>query len=280
MCSVFPVQGKEKDALVTVNQVTIRRSEVAERAYRQFGTTVINQMADEILIRQAVERLKVKADDKEVNARLKRIQGQFPDEATFKTKLTQSGLGLAELRGQIQDQVLRESLLVKAKNITVTDDDAKEFFEANKARLGQPEAVRLRHILLGTAKEAYDFMVAIRAGADFAKLASQVSMDEATKERGGELGLMARGMLQPDIEKVVFSLKTGEVGGPVKTPLGFHLLKAEETRAAKPALYADVKNDLKQALWTDKIAKAWPDYLRELREKARYEPVKETRVAP
>lgn len=273
-------QAADKDVLVTVNKVPIRRSEVTDRAYRQFGTTVINQMADEILLRQEVSSLKIKADEKEIDSRLKRIQGQFPDETTFKSRLTQSGSSITELRAQLHEQVLRETLLVKAKNLAVSDEEAKDYFEANKIRLSQPESVRLRHILVATLKEAADFMVAIRAGADFAKLALSVSLDDATKERGGEMGLIARGMLQPDIERVVFSLKVGEVGGPVKTPLGFHLLKVEESRAAKPAVYAEIKSDLKLALWNEKITKAWPDYLRELRDKARYEPVKEIRVGP
>lgn len=270
--------GQAPDILVTVNAVPIRRAEVADRAYRQYGTAVINQMADEILILHAVAGLKVKADGGEVEARLKRLQGQFSDEATFKAQLAQSGSNLAQLRSSVQDQVLREALVTKAKGLSISEGELKDFFAANKARLGQPEAVRLRHILVITEKEANDFLAAIRAGADFAKLAAQVSLDNDTKGRGGEMGLIARGMFQPDIEKVVFSLKAGEVGGPVRTPLGFHLLKAEEVRAAKPAVFSEVKSDLRQALWNDKITKAWPDYLKELRDKAKYEPVLETRL--
>jgi parvulin-like peptidyl-prolyl isomerase len=61
------------------------------------------------------------------------------------------------------------------------------------------------------------------------------------------------------------------VSGVVKTSLGFHILTGEEVRAAKPADFKTSKNDLKQAILADKISKAWPGYLQELRDKAKYE---------
>lgn len=262
----------QTDLLVTVNGVPVRRSAVADQAFRQYGTAVLNQLVDDILVRQASESLKVKADDKEVEARLKRIQGQFKDEATFKERLAATGQSLENLRAQISEQVMREQLVIKAKQITVTDAEAKDFFEANKEKLATAEAIRLRHILVASEKEANDFLIAVRAGADFARLASQVSTDAGTKDKGGDLGFISKGMLQPDLEKVVFSLKPGEAGGPVRSAVGFHLFKAEELRAPKPAVFKDVQKDLKAALVADRIGKAWPDYLKELRDKAKIQP--------
>jgi foldase protein PrsA len=257
--------------LVTVNGVAIKRSEAMDRAWKQYGTAVLNQMSDEILVKQAVGALRMQADPKEVDSRIERAQSQFSDEATFKQRLEASGTNIAELRWQIEDQVLREALVVKAKDIKVTDGEVKEYFGANKDKFAAADSVRLRSIVVASEKEANDFLVALKAGADFAKLASQVSLDQTAKAKGGDLGYIARGMLQPDIEKAVFALKAGAMTAPLRVANGFAIFKAEEFKSAKPAVYAEIAQSLKAALLADKISKAWPGYIQELRDHAKYE---------
>lgn len=270
----MPLHAAKKSApqpLAKVNGVPITREEVAERAFRQYGTPVINEMVDEILISQAAKGLGVQADPGEVESRLSRIRGQFPGEAVFAQRLAATGTSPEELKTRIGQQVLREALAVKAKDLRVTAAEVREFFEVNKDKLGTIESVRLRHIVVASEKEANDFLVALRVGADFAALASGVSLDPATKAAGGDLGFFSRGMLLPEIEKVAFSLKPGEVSAPVRTPAGFHLFKAQETRTAKAAVFSEIAQDLERSILADKISKAWPAYLQELREKAKIE---------
>ncbi|MFA5141029.1 MAG: peptidyl-prolyl cis-trans isomerase [Elusimicrobiota bacterium] len=262
---------KPSQVLATVNGTPIKGAQVAERLWKQFGDATLQELIDEALLKQAMAASKLAVDKSEVEARLNRIQSQVADEATFKQRLEATGTSLEQLRSQIEDQVVREQLTIRSKGLTVSDAEAKEFFEANKDRLGVPESVRLRHILAPTEKEAADFLVAVRAGADFAKLAGQLSIDRTTKDKGGDLGVTSRGMLVPDIEKVVFGLKAGEVSEPVRTPMGFHVFKVEEVVPAKPAVFQDIKADIARAMLADKIAKAWPEYLQELREKAKIE---------
>ena len=100
----FAAGAKDNPVLITVNGVEIRRADAMERAWKQQRTAVVNEMADEILIRQAAQALKIKPDAKDVDARIKRIQGQVTDEAAFQKNL-------AALRAQIEDQVLREDLV-------------------------------------------------------------------------------------------------------------------------------------------------------------------------
>jgi foldase protein PrsA len=265
---------KAPAVLAVVNGVPIKRVEMMDRAWKQYGPVVLNAAVDEILVRQAAQAAQVKADPKEVEARLSRIQSQFPDTATFSARLAASGTSLQDLRSQIEDQVLRETLVIKAKGLQVTDAELKSFFDANKEKLASSEAVRLRHLVVASEKEANDFLIAIRAGADFAKLAAQISLDNGTKDRGGDLGFISRGMLLPDLEKAAFALKAGEVAGPISTPQGVHVLKVEEVRSAKPAVFEEIKDALRKSMLADKISKAWPDYLQELRAKAKLEPAR------
>lgn len=267
---VVGARAKPPKVLVTVNGVSISREEVTDRAFRQFGTSILNEMADEILIRQAAKQAKVEADAAEVSARLQRIRGQFPDEKTFNERIAAIGLTAEELRARISAQILREGLVASARKLSVGEAETRDFFEANKDKLGAQEALRIRHLLVATEKEANDFLVALQAGADFARLAASVSLDAGSREKGGDLGLVSRGMLQGELEAAVFGAKVGGLAGPVRTQLGFHIFKVEELRPAKAVKFEEVRADLLKALLADKIGKAWPAYLQELRDKAKY----------
>ncbi len=260
--------------LATINGTAIKRAEAMNRAWRQYGPQIINEMTGEILIRQAAAEAKISPDTAAVDARLKSVRDQFPDEKTFKERLKVSGINQAELRRSIEDQILRETMTIKSKNITVTEDELKTLFAANKERLGVPEAVRLRYLAVTSEKEAADFVVAVKAGADFSKLASQVSIDNTSKTQGGEIGFVPRGQLTAAIEAVVFALKPGEVSAPVKAPFGWQVFKVEERRPSKEAVYEEVRSALGQQALVDKVAKASPVYLQELRAKAKIVPGK------
>jgi peptidyl-prolyl cis-trans isomerase D len=101
--------------------------------------------------------------------------------------------------------------------------------------------VRAAHVLVrvpetgGSAGEdkarakVADVIRRAQAGADFGKLAQEVSEDTATAPRGGDLGLVGKGEIVPEFERALFALKKGEVSPePVRTPFGFHAIKVLE----------------------------------------------------
>jgi foldase protein PrsA len=272
--SEVPPQLQQRGgAMWVVNGEPIFRGDVVERLFRLAGNDVISQMVDEILVRQEAARLKVKPDAAQVESRIKRMAAQFPDEKTFEQKLASTGSSIDMLRDQLNQQVLREQLVIAAKHLSVSEPELKQAFEANKEKLGTPPAFHLRHILVATPKEAGDFLLALRAGADFSKLAGQVSLDKTTKDKGGDLGWVTAGMLQPQYEQKVLALKPGEVADPIPTPQGLELVQLAEVRPPKPAAFKDVRKDVSEALLAQKIGKTWPDYVQELRGKAKIERV-------
>jgi parvulin-like peptidyl-prolyl isomerase len=78
------------------------------------------------------------------------------------------------------------------------------------------------------AREIETVRQEVLAGADFEALARSVSEDEGSAENGGDLGVFGRGRMVPAFEQVAFDLEQGQVSNPVMTPLGWHLIKAEE----------------------------------------------------
>jgi peptidyl-prolyl cis-trans isomerase SurA len=125
--------------------------------------------------------------------------------------------------------------------VTVTDKDVDEYFAQHQGELPKrPESVRLSQlVLVPTAspvledagrEKALGLLARIKAGADFAKVAAEVSDDPGTKARGGDLGWFGRNEMDRTFENVAFSTPPGEIGGPVRTRYGYHVIKVEEAQ--------------------------------------------------
>lgn len=265
------VPGAADQVLVRVNGVPIRQSEVVERLLKRYGAQAVDEMIDETLLRQAAKAAGVTADEKEVNRRLTKLQEQFGSRELFISQLEQAGSSLTKVKEDLADEIVRERLVTKAKGLSVTDDELKKAYDENKDKLGSPEAVHLRHILVATQPEANDIVAKIKGGADFKALARDKSLAASGKAAGGDYGFVGRGMLPAEIDDIAFAMKPGEIK-VVPGPRGYHVLQVLEKRAPKPATFAEVKDDLRDMLMAEKIKKAAPDYLSELRRKADVKP--------
>lgn len=129
------------------------------------------------------------------------------------------------------------------EKISLTEEDISRYYEANRDDFLQPERVELSYALfektpsledeLGVKQEIEELWRRVKEGEDFSELAREFSEDPATAKEGGDLGLFGRGEMVKPFEEACFSLKTGEVSPPVKTPFGWHLIKLEERKGAK-----------------------------------------------
>jgi peptidyl-prolyl cis-trans isomerase D len=119
-----------------------------------------------------------------------------------------------------------------------TDAELEAAYEDRRGQFEQPERRQAAHILVrvpttgGSAAEdeakakAEAVLQRVKAAAaDFGQVAREVSEDPATGPKGGELGLISRGEMVGAFEKLVFELKAGEIGGPVRSGAGFHVVK-------------------------------------------------------
>lgn len=173
-----------------------------------------------------------------------------------------------EIKEQIElmtNDLLASQYLLKevVGKINVTDDDINLYYKAHQEEFRTPEMVRARHILIKVDKsasnddkakarsKAEDILKRIKAGEDFAKLASEFSEDPGSKNKGGDLGFFPKGRMVPDFEKVAFSLKPGEVSDIVETPFGFHIIKVEEKKESIQEPLEKVKDKVKEKVFAD-----------------------------
>jgi parvulin-like peptidyl-prolyl isomerase len=147
---------------------------------------------------------------------------------------------LAELKREEEDK-LRDShdyLLTKLwverlrekKLVSATEDEARDYLKKN------PVEVQARHILVATADEAEAVLAKVRAGASFAETAKKSSLDGETAADGGRMRPALAGETLPELE-VLFKMHVGELGGPVRSRFGYHILhKDGEERPAFEAV--------------------------------------------
>ncbi|MGO9514317.1 MAG: SurA N-terminal domain-containing protein [Steroidobacteraceae bacterium] len=149
------------------------------------------------------------------------------------------------------------SLAALADKVNVDDAQLKAFFEEQKTktpeRYTQAEQRRVRHILLQVTDPKDDAAVKAKAeailkraqgGEDFAKLAKEFSQDPGSAEQGGDLGWSDRKVWVAPFADAAFSMKEGEIRGPVKTQFGYHILKLDGIQPATVKTFEQSKSDL------------------------------------
>jgi len=139
-----------------------------------------------------------------------------------------------------RDKVAMEELLASiAKAATTEEAERKAYDEAAKAEPPQEE-IHARHILVPTEEEAKKALARIKAGEDFAKVATEVSKDPSGN--GGDLGWFTKDRMVPEFSAAAFKLKKGEVSEPVKTQFGWHIIQVEDTRMKTFPPFEQVKD--------------------------------------
>jgi len=153
------------------------------------------------------------------------------------------------------------------KSMSVPEDEVQEYYQTHPKEFLVPEQIRARHILLkipeGADKEELDQVrkkaEAIRertsSGEDFEKAAQIESEDEATATKGGDLGLISRGTLNPALEKAAFQLEVGKLSGPVLTALGYHIIRVDEKKPETQIDFESAKAKIEEKLLEEKARK-------------------------
>ncbi|MFA4919654.1 MAG: peptidylprolyl isomerase [Thermodesulfovibrionales bacterium] len=163
---------------------------------------------------------------------------------------------LAKKEGFDKDPIIREQLSLSendflaiefvkqktSKDISVTDKDIETYYKTHPDEFKVKEQVLASHILIKvdtTASEedkkkamakAEDLLKRVKAGEDFAKLATEFSDDPSGKAKGGDLGYFSRGRMVKEFEDAAFALKPGEISDIVTTKYGYHIIKVTDKK--------------------------------------------------
>jgi peptidyl-prolyl cis-trans isomerase C len=153
----------------------------------------------------------------------------------------------------------RQSIIINAmladyvKKNPVKDADIAAEYNKFKAQVGDKE-YHARHILVENEADAKAIIAKLKGGAKFEDLAKQ-SKDPGSAQNGGDLDWASPASFVPEFSKAMASLQKGAITEtPVKTQFGYHVIKLEDTRAAKIPPLEEVKQQVAEQLQQRKLA--------------------------
>lgn len=184
----------------------------------------------------------------------------------------------AEKAGIAKDTKVQDQLALAKLNVIVdaglqkyledhpvTDAELKPEYDAQVAQM--PREYHARHILVDDKAVADEVTKSLKGGADFAKLAEQKSKDSSNKS-GGDLGWFTLDTMVKPFADAVVALQPGQTTeAPVQSQFGWHVIRLEESRAASPPAFEEVKDRVKVLVQRKRLQ----TYLDELRKSAKIE---------
>ena len=150
-----------------------------------------------------------------------------------------------------------------------TDAQIQAYYEANRDALSEPEMRKVQMVVLKTQEEAGTVKARIEAGdITLFEAVRDHSITPTAKQDLGDVGWVGRGTALPALEEAIFSLGPGDIGGPVETPAGWHLVSATDVREAQyhDIMNTETRNLARRRLIHDKLV----EYVVDLRKQGLY----------
>lgn len=161
---------------------------------------------------------------------------------------------------------IKSFLNAKMKEVTISEDETKEFYSKNIAHFSRPEQMRAHHILVDTEEKAKAIMDRLGKNEKFEDIAKSESKCPSGKE-GGDLGLFEKGKMVPEFEAALEKADIGKNIGPVKTQFGFHVIRLDEKKASGTASLEDTKEEIKSQILPRKQKETFEKVMKDLRAK-------------
>ncbi|MGB8648649.1 MAG: peptidylprolyl isomerase [Anaerolineae bacterium] len=212
-------------------------SKNGQDAIKGLQEQVIGQLIDNVLVEQAAQRENVTVTTQDVDNRIQQMIDEAGGRAKFDDYLKSTQITLDNLCVEIRSSAFGEVMLARVTAAIPT----------------QVEQVHAAHILLASQADADKVLAQLKAGKSFADLAKQFSKDEATRDSGGDLGWLPKGMMPPEFEAVAFQLQPGQTSGIVSSALGFHIIQVLGHESARDLSPEMLQNQKQQAFlaWLD-----------------------------
>ncbi|HTU16309.1 MAG TPA: peptidyl-prolyl cis-trans isomerase [Solirubrobacterales bacterium] len=228
--------------------------------YDQVRDAALNDLLDQAWLTGEASELGVNATQREVDNEFKTIRkDQFEDDAAYEKFLKDSGFTNEQVLQRVKLQVLSRKIEESITNsvTSVSDEDAKDYFEENKATYATPESRDIRLIVTDDKADADKAATALKedpSDENFAKLAKKYST-HASKDKGGET-VATEGVFPDPAGADIMSAEVDVVAGPVKAGESYYVYKVTKINEASEGSFDEVKDQIKQQLLPTKQQEA------------------------
>lgn len=255
-----------------------RAQGASDQEIGQLQAEMLERLIERRLLEQVVKRAELEASDTEVDnaiASIAKENGLTAEQ--LRQSVEAGGLSFETYREKIRGEIQRAKVLngmVRSK-VRMDEREVRRLYDEKYATQAEGgEEVHLRHLLVTFGKEVKrdeatacgqvrSALARIRAGEEFQDVASRLS--DVAADRGGDVGWVQTRSLAGWMKDVVGKLSPGEISDVVRMPFGCNLLQVVERREFKKRPYAEVAEELRDALYQQRIEDEYVKFMNKLR---------------
>ncbi|GAG04139.1 unnamed protein product, partial [marine sediment metagenome] len=238
--------------LVTLDGKPITRAEFDDYVDRMHSGKLLLQMAVERLVWREAKRQAVKVTPRELEQAIVADKSNYATEDDFNAALHENGLDLAAYRKLKYLELTVEKL--REKDAAVPEPELQRYYARNKDEFTVIARAHVHQIVVASIETAYAAVERVKGGDDYAAVARDVSIDEATKDEGGDRGWVTLEEIENEkLADAVFGLKLNEVGAPVEVDGRFCVLLVTERVEGGVQPYEAARSQIRDKLlplWT------------------------------
>ena len=274
------VQGQKFDLKSDPNNQELRK------VLDQLTPEILVDAVDEMLVVQRGKELGYTLGDTQFQGVIDNIktQNKLETEEQFQAALKQEGLTMADLRKNLERQMIMQRVQQNevVNKVAMTEDEARAYYDSHLTEFTTPASVTLSEILISPPTEARgvsvaadeaakERAVAVRAraaaGESYEKLAADVS-DSPSRANGGLIGPIKLDDLSLELRKIIEGMKIGEVSAPLRTTRGYQILKLETMSPKQTLAFDQAREQIADHVLGDKRKREFLKYLDKLRAQA------------
>ncbi|WP_226671292.1 peptidyl-prolyl cis-trans isomerase [Metabacillus litoralis] len=240
----IPVSSVEQnnEVIATIGEKTITREQWMNKLEEQFGKETLRELVNFHVVEELANKYEITVSDEVIQRELAVYKSMYNslDEEQFGNE--------QNWEQQIRYSILLEELLTR--DVSVSEEEIKKFYESNKELYDIDETFHLSHIIVKTEKEANMVIKELNGGSNFEALALEVSTDEFTANQGGDIGFISTNneyVPSAYLEEAP-KLKVGEWSGAIKVDTGYAVIMLHEKIEGKDYAYEDVKNQIRRQI--------------------------------
>jgi len=239
----------------------------------------LKRMVDNMLVLQVAEERGLRVPARFFEEWKKNVMEQMKltSEEEFVRQVELQGASVEVIRRQFEESLLLQEVrrMEVDSKVSVSEPEIGERYREHIAEYTEPAKIRLREIVVKFAsttevdqgQKARRLLQEIRQGADFAEVARMHS-ESSSREAGGDLGFFEKGELTDALEKAAFALSPGDVSDVIRMESAFYIIRIEEKVEEKVKSLEEVRSEVADAIFQEKMNAQLERYIEQLRERA------------
>jgi parvulin-like peptidyl-prolyl isomerase len=239
--------------------------------YTDIKTAAVNDLLDTIWIQGEGEELGIDVTPRQIASQLTQIkQSNFRNEAEYQKFIKQSGFTQKDVDTRVKLQILSSAIQkqIAAGAAPVTGSNVEDYYNGAKAQFELPATRDVRLVLNRDKAKVLQAKTALDANdstSSWNAVAKKYSTDPASKDNGGLRPGLTQGLVEEPLNSKIFAASTGQVSGPVKTPLGWYVFEVEKESPAKTqpldkTLRQQIRSQLQSQAQQESLASFVGDY--------------------